>query len=205
MQVFARRPLPFARLRSAGFFPKVIQFFSMRLSLFRPLCVISVTIGCTFVTSSPAKAQNILINEIMYHPTGTNLLDEWFELYNAGTNIVDLSGWRVTKGVSFLFPSNTTMAAGGYLVMAANGAAFASRNPGVTNFLAGWIGTLSHDGEEIQIEDALGNNVDSVSYASEGDWAVRRMGALDSLNRQGWEWFAEHDGLGKSLELVNQS
>lgn len=36
------------------------------------------------------------LNEIMYHPPSTNLLEQWFEILNAGTNTVNLSGWRVT-------------------------------------------------------------------------------------------------------------
>ncbi|MBL9139503.1 MAG: lamin tail domain-containing protein, partial [Verrucomicrobiales bacterium] len=33
-------------------------------------------------------------------------------------------------------------------------------------------------------------------------WAERRIGELDSLKRQGWEWFASHAGLGSSAELT---
>src|SRR5258706_13889668 len=63
-------------------------------------------------------AQTVVINEIMYHPPSTNLLEEWFEIYNPGTNAVDLSGWQVTKGVEFTFPSNTVIGVGGYLRVA---------------------------------------------------------------------------------------
>jgi hypothetical protein len=90
-------------------------------------------------------------------------------------------------------------------VVAADEATFAARHPGVTNVVAGWGGTLSHTGEEIRVEDAEGRVVASLIYASEGDWAVRRIGSPDRLDRQGWEWFAAHDGLGASLELVNPS
>ncbi len=156
-----------------------------------------------FVFARVASAQPVVIDEIMYYPPGTNLLEQWFELRNIAVSNIDLSGWRVTKGVSFAFPTNTTLAAGSYLVVAAHGPTFAAQHPTVTNFVAGWTGALSRDGETIKVEDALGSTVAEVSYAAEGDWAVRRIGALDALNRQGWEWFAEHDGLGKSLELVN--
>src|SRR6266496_2608771 len=58
----------------------------------------------TWFASTPAQGQMVVINEIMYHPPTTNLLEEWFEIYNPGTNAVDLSGWQVTKGIQFTFP-----------------------------------------------------------------------------------------------------
>src|SRR4051794_33700692 len=51
------------------------------------------------VSSSAASAPQVVISEIMYHPPGTNQLEQWFELFNAGNKGVDLSGWQVTKGV----------------------------------------------------------------------------------------------------------
>jgi CotH protein/lamin tail-like protein len=162
-----------------------------------------MTVLCVLVAARPTQAQNAVITEIFYHPANTNVLEAWFELFNAGTNTINLSGARVTKGVAFNFPTNTLLAPGNYLVVAAHGPTFASLYSSVTNVVAGWTGNLSRDGETIQVEDAAGNTVAQVSYAPEGDWAVRRIGAVDALGRQGWEWFAEHDGLGKSLELVN--
>lgn len=145
----------------------------------------------------------MVISEIMYHPPTTNVLEAWFEVYNPAPTNVNLTGWRVAKGVSFAFPTNAVLGAGKYLVVAAHGPTFALLHPVVTNYVAGWTGNLSRDGETIQIDDALGNTVAQVSYAAEGDWGLRRIGALDGLGLQGWEWFAEHDGAGKSVELVN--
>src|ERR1051326_7264092 len=62
--------------------------------------------------SVPLPAQTVVINEIMYHPPTTNLLEEWFEIFNPATNTVDLSGWQITKGVQFTFPTNTAISAG---------------------------------------------------------------------------------------------
>jgi hypothetical protein len=149
------------------------------------------------------QAEPVVISEIMYHPAGTNVLAEWFELHNPGPDVVSLAGWRVTKGVAFTFPTNATLAAGGFLVVAADTATFTALYPAVTNFAGGWGGTLSHDGEDLQLEDAQGNLVDRVAYAPAGDWALRRIGPPDKLNRRGWEWYAEHNGLGNSLELIN--
>jgi len=150
--------------------------------------------------------QTIVINEIMYHPPSTNLLEEWFEIYNPGTNAVDLSGWQVTKGVEFTFPSNTIIAVGGYLVVAADRATFTNHYPTVSNFVAGWIGDLGHS---LELSDNLGQVVNSIEFFSDGDWAPRILGfggvvgAVDSFGGLGWEAFALHDGYGASLELIN--
>src|SRR6185503_5832230 len=119
---------------------------------------------------------SVVINEILYHPTSTNVLEEWIELYNTGQTNVNLSGWRITKGLQFTFPTNTTIAAGGYLVIAADAATFAVKHPGVANVVAGSAGAL--DGHTIELNDKAGQTVNSVSYFSDGDWAVRRMGPL---------------------------
>lgn len=169
----------------------------------RFICFSLVTTCGVWMLPIQAHAQNLIISEIMYHPPSTNRLEEWFEVFNAGNDTLDLSGWKVSKGVSFAFATNTTLPPQGYLAVAAHGPTFSSQHPGVSNFVAGWAGTLSDDGETLQIQDALSNTVAQVSYAPEGDWAVRRIGVLDALGRQGWEWYAEHDGGGKSLELLN--
>ncbi len=64
----------------------------------------------------------VVINEIMYHPPPAIPevpAKEWLELYNSGTEAVDLTGWHFAKGITFTF-TNTTIPAGGYLVVTAN-------------------------------------------------------------------------------------
>jgi len=138
----------------------------------------------------------IVINEIMYHPSSERVDEEWIELRNRGSNAVNLAGWRLNRAVDFVFP-NTNLAAGAYLVAAANVAAFRTKYPAVANVVGGWTGRLSNTRDEVELEDASGNQVDLVVYADEGDWAVRS----NSASGLGWEWFSRADGLGASLEL----
>ena len=143
----------------------------------------------------------VAINEIMYHPASENPREEFIELFNRGPSAVNLRGWRLSDGVEFTFP-NLTLPSGGYLVVAADLATFKTKYPSVTNVVGNWTGLLSNSREDIDLDDAQGRRADSVRYADEGDWAARRRGPLDRGHR-GWVWFAEHDGLGKSLELIN--
>ena len=172
----------------------------------RPLRVL-LALACGILSASPlaagAQSSPVRISEIMYHAPGTNLLSQWVELSNSGATDVDVSGWRLGRAVQFNLPAGTRVPAAGFLVVAADTNVFAADHPEATGFIGGWTGFLSHHGDGIRLEDANGNSVDDVAYANEGDWAVRRIGAQDPLKRRGWEWYAEHNGLGKSLELIN--
>ncbi len=157
----------------------------------------------------PDASRAVVISEIMYSLPRTSLIDdeetqlEYIELHNRGPQAVNLQGWEITSGVSFAFP-NVSIPSGGQLVVAANVAAFQAAHPGVTNVVGGWQGTLSNNGERIEITDNLGSVIDRVDYASEGDWSQRAVGPLDR-NHRGWIWTSLHDGGGHSLELVNVS
>jgi hypothetical protein len=70
-------------------------------------------------TNQPARNTQVILNEIFYDPPRslTNA-PQFIELFNRGTSAVDLSRWRLTEGVEFLMPSGTTIAPGGFLVIA---------------------------------------------------------------------------------------
>ena len=46
----------------------------------------------------------VLIHEIMYHPSSGLSEDEYVELRNIGPDPVDLTGWEFTRGIHFTFP-----------------------------------------------------------------------------------------------------
>lgn len=154
-------------------------------------------------------SQSIVINELMYSLPREGILDaenigeEFIELHNRGSRSVDLNGWSFTRGVDFTF-SNVAIPANGFLVIAADVATFQAKYPSVTNVVGGWLGQLANNGETIELSNANGVQVDSVRYASQGDWAVRTVGP-DDRGHRGWMWDAGHDGGGKSIELINPS
>ena len=144
---------------------------------------------------------DVVISEIYYHPASENVLEEYIELLNTGPEAVSLNGWQFSDGISFVFP-DITLASGERIVVASDVATFTALHPGVSNVIGNWSGQLSNSDEDIDLDDAAGDRVDSVDYADDGDWADRRRGTLDYGHR-GWDWFALHDGGGRSLELVN--
>ena len=164
-----------------------------------------------FATHALAVAGPV-ISEIMYRP-GTGWPEpegqEYIEIYNPDAGAVDLSGWALTSGVSYTFPAGTTLAAGGYLVVGSSPAAVQGAF-GVTGVLGPWVGSLSNNTEKVELSQpgvTAGTfvSVDAVTYASEGDWAVRyREGTWG-----GWDWRSPGNNPtdatvgGRSLEVRN--
>ena len=146
-------------------------------------------------------AADVIITEIMHHPIPYEPGTEYIELHNRGDAPANLNGWRFSKGVDYTF-GNAVLGAGDYLVVAGDLGRFQAKYPGVVNAVGGWTGRLSKSQEEIELRDSLGQSMDSVTYADEGDWADRRRGPLDR-GHQGWVWTQPADGEGYSLELVN--
>jgi hypothetical protein len=130
----------------------------------------------------PLSAQ-IIINEIHFNPDVKTELVEFIELHNAGGSAVNLSGWQFTEGVTYTIPNGTTLAAGGYLVVAQNPTALQARF-GVAA-LGPWTGKLSNEGEKITLKNVAGGTEDSVEY------------------QLGFPWPTVGDAPGYSIELIN--
>jgi hypothetical protein len=81
--------------------------------------------------SAPLE-HDIIINEIMYHPLSGLAQDEYLELYNRGTNAVDVGNWRFVDGISFVIPPGTVIPADGYLVVARDRTHLLSKYPQLT-------------------------------------------------------------------------
>ena len=54
-------------------------------------------------TNSPILQSDMVINELMYDPISGNDDDQFIELYNRSTNVVNLTGWQLSGAVSFTF------------------------------------------------------------------------------------------------------
>jgi hypothetical protein len=124
----------------------------------------------------------IVINEIMFHPDqpAGEAEAEWIELYNRGDEPVDLSLWRLDDAVDFIFPQDTEIARGEYLVIARDAVSLAIEHPGI-NIVGNFTGTLSNAGEQLSLRDALGNPVDEVRYYDGGRWPGTADGTGPSI------------------------
>jgi hypothetical protein len=142
------------------------------------------------------------ISEIMYHPSSENTDEEYIELYNSGTAAVDLSAWAFTSGVKYAFPQGTSIAAGKWLVVSANTAAFAAKYPAVNGVIGNWTGHLSNSSDKLTLVDSQGSTVNELTYSDDGDWAQRMKDTYPDQGHYGWHWVTKADGGGSSLELL---
>ncbi|HEX5218965.1 MAG TPA: lamin tail domain-containing protein [Verrucomicrobiae bacterium] len=134
----------------------------------------SLWIERTFNLSITTLARSIVINEIHYNPDNNTVREEFIELYNPIATPLDLSNWELSGGVDYTFPPGTVIAPHGFLVIAQDPATIQSRY-GVTA-LGPWSGALASEGEEIQLENAAGDNIDRVDYNSEFPWPISASG-----------------------------
>ena len=144
----------------------------------------------------------VVINEIMYHPPNGAFLEEFIELHNTAGYDVLIGGASFSDGIGFSFPAGYVLPAGGFVVVAADVPTFQAKYPGVSGVLGPWTGKLTNRGENLRLDDANGNQLDEVFFADQGTWADRREGPV-SFNHTGWVWVTDHDGAGSSAELIN--
>lgn len=94
---------------------------------------------------------------------------QWIELYNRGTETIDLSNWDFGEGIDFTFPDGTTLAADSYLVISNDPATLASQHPGIT-ILGPFEGRLSRRSETVTLRDEHNNPADTLRYFDGGAW-----------------------------------
>jgi hypothetical protein len=174
-----------------------------------------------FVLDSPTPGASnryafespVVINEIHYHPPfvppGGGCArrcsdpEQWLELWNRSAGEVNLTGWRLTKGIDFAFAPDTRIAPGAALVVAASLATFRARHPGVAA-VGDWTGRLARDADTINLRDPLGNRADHVHYGDGGPLNDEEpLDGADDRTFRASLWPAGPDGSGHTLELVN--
>jgi hypothetical protein len=135
-----------------------------------------------FVAAPAAASElDIAINEVHYHPFGKGDPDlEFVELFNRGLRPVDLSGWKFSEGIAFVFPPGVILDPGDYLVVSPNGAALRSLYPSIT-VVGNSSGKLDNKGEVLLLQNARGAPISRVHYKDSGAWSSLPDGSGPSL------------------------
>ena len=143
------------------------------------------------VFTVPQPLDDLVLTEIMYHPPDTAQLDpdqyEFIELKNVGDRALDLTGVRITGGVSFAFPEGTVLPSGRFIVLVSNMSAFKQKYPNVSPF-GEYQGRLSNSGDVIELRDPAGEVVWQVAYSDLAPWPENADGwgfSLVPINPQG--------------------
>src|SRR5689334_14836488 len=128
----------------------------------------------------PAPA-GVVINEILYHaPDDLDNL-QFIELHNTGPAAVDLSGWKLSKAVTFRFPQGIKIEPDGYVVVCKD-PALLKKHYGI-DALGPFSSTLSHSGDTINLTDAKEKKVDVAKYKAQAPWPIAADGYSSSLER----------------------
>jgi hypothetical protein len=132
----------------------------------------------------PLNAQ-LVISEIMYHPLPLSPDDdgeagEYIELYNSGSDSIDLSGHHIDRGITYQFPDNTVISSKSYIVVAKIREALPD-SLAENRIFIGFTGTLSNAGETIRLLNSLDQTVARVRYGTTGDWPAAPDGTGHSL------------------------
>ncbi|GGL77656.1 ExeM/NucH family extracellular endonuclease [Wenxinia marina] len=115
--------------------------------------------------SGPAPEPQIVITEILQNPSAVSDDNgEWFEIHNAGSASVNLSGWTISDNGSdsHVIAGDLVVAPGAYAVLGRNGDT--ATNGGVAvDYVYGSI-ALANSDDEIVLTDAEGIERDRVEY-----------------------------------------
>jgi hypothetical protein len=128
----------------------------------------------------PVRLAALSITEIHYAPPAGDEDLQFVEVFNDASSVVDLSGWRFSRGIDFVFPEGTVLAGRAYLVVCAHAAAVASRF-GIANTAGDFSGSLSSDGETLEILNESGVREVQVSYRDRGKWPSAPKGTGHTL------------------------
>src|SRR4051812_3316705 len=131
-----------------------------------------------------SKRTALVISEVMYHPAaradGKNL--EFIEIYNSENVPLDLSDYRIDGDVSFTFPTNTTIAGLGFVLVAATPAdVIAAYNLSTVFGPFENGGALPNDKGKIELWSRAGALLLEIEYNDSAPWPVAADGAGHSM------------------------
>ena len=135
-------------------------------------------LGCA---ASADLTPAVLLSEIGYHGSDDNDGSDYVELHNRTAVDVSLKGYAFTNGISFSFPEDAVLPAGGYLLVVKD--PDHSRWRRVTAPKLGpYEGNLADGGERLTLDDG-DCRVETVKYADRAPWPLGADGYGPSLER----------------------
>lgn len=151
---------------------KNLLFLKVASSIF--LAFIAFFIWPMLVSAAP----DLIINEIMYDLSGADDKHEWIELYNAGPNEIDLTGFKINDGDDAtnhglnLPPKNGSRGSlvippFGYLLLADDAATVAADLPNYSGPIIDTVFTLLNSSATLKIIHKDGQEVCSAYYSKE--------------------------------------
>ena len=161
---------------------------------------VAETLSCSFNTNEIPTRQNLWINEVAWMGSKKSANDEWIELKNVSGSELNISGWQILdkdEQIKIVFPANTKISAGGFLLLERTDDGSA---PNIKADII-YTGALSNSNEGLRLFDDKCNLADEVIANSE--WPAGDSGAKATMERQSISAWQTYNGVGEgSGDLV---
>jgi hypothetical protein len=110
--------------------------------------------------------------ELHYNPLDQGLIEgkeyEFIELKNIGSTTLNLSGLKLSEGITYTFPEGTILSPQSFVVVASNTTAFAQLYEFTTPHQ--YTGSLSNAGETITLTSSTNEVIFSFMYSDKAPW-----------------------------------
>ena len=153
-------------------------------------------------TTSQPPPQAVMINEVAWSGTKASSSDEWIELHNPGAEPIDLSGWFLSDGGDIHVSLKGGIEPGGFFLLER------TDDTTISDITADlfYTGSLSNNGETLELRDPAGRLVDSAN-ADGGGWPAGIEAGRGSMERRGgddrpsnWASYTGYHGIGHDAE-----
>lgn len=150
----------------------------------RTICFVGVLVWCIplFVHAS------VRITEVAWMGTTESQYSEWLELYNDGSESVNLAGWKLLEGSgATIFTLTKTIGSGEYLLVERTTASAPDAVPSVNDESGPFGGGgLANTGEDITLVTSGGVTEDELDYAS--GWPAGDATTKETMQWNGSGW-----------------
>ncbi|MBN2610936.1 MAG: CotH kinase family protein [Bacteroidales bacterium] len=116
-------------------------------------------------TSKP----HLMFTRIFYNPLNLASASEYLAIMNPSDEVTDISGYKITRGIVYEFPANSVLYPGEQVILVKN--LYGSDWLNYKGKILQWTeGSLSNEGEAIQLMDRYGIVLDQVEYRPALPW-----------------------------------
>lgn len=135
---------------------------------------------------NPYKLEaSVIFNEIAWMGNTSNANAEWIELYNSGSEDIDLSSWSISGSLNISLPENKKIVSGGYFLLER------TSDDSVSEITADHIytGALANTGGSLMLKDKDGTVVDQISASS--GWPAGDNTTKNTMQRLNGSWYTD--------------
>jgi phage baseplate assembly protein gpV len=135
-------------------------------------------------TDYQAQAGDVIVTEVMYHPSGDDFRKEWFEVYNTSAQTVNMNEWIITDDET---DTHTIDYGGPFYILPGEYMVFGRNDDTSLNGdvdLDYEYGTffLSNDGDEIVLSNVAKGEIDRIAYNPGVVWPDPKEGTAIALD-----------------------